>query len=329
MNEYNTSTSLNIQDLRANALGNMTSIPRTKAIFLLLLSDYPDKLLDFQRLLEKENEKHIIRYIAAICLGKTNSTEAREILVKNIGIPNEEVLTGIFEALGRIGDKQSLKAILKVKDRVTGFSASQAKFALTIISYRLGLQGNDLRIPTDDEYHQVPPNAQQIQVARPEDSELRTCLNSIKGESYGIDLATNPAFQVHYDRGVGIVLFNQSVINLGNLRRLLKRKMLLGVFADRFEESRLYSIAYVIFSSPSHDKSSTNILVTRPNGKLVFGGKALMDGNNVKFFIRSISQKGVFPLLIEGMIQDNVLHITEARFSTILQDKNQPLISDN
>jgi hypothetical protein len=316
-----------MQELRDNVLGNTTSIPRKKAIAMLLSSDFEDKYLDFKLLLENENEPSIIRYIAAISLGKMNRSEAREVLLKNIWTRDELVLTGIFMALGRCGNESSLDAILQVKDQTSGFAASQGEFAAVLISYRLGLHGNELQTPAENDYSVVPDNAQSIDISKAEYKEIKLCLKSLSEEPYGIEFATDLAYQIHYDRGIGMVLFNQSFIMQRNLRILLEKKVLLGIFADKFEETGTYSIAYLIFTWPDEQDSSINILVTRPDGRRVFGGKAIIEANNAKFKIRSISQIGVFPLLLEGSIQDNSLEITSARFSTIIQNKNQPLES--
>ena len=275
MVEFYPFRSYTIEELRNCVLGIDNSLPRTKAIALLLASESQTKYKDFQNLLENQNESPTVRYLAAISLGKMNTVEAKEILVKNIQTQNEEVLTGIFMALGRIGDKNSVEVILGAKDRSTGFAKSQAEFAAALISYRLGLEGNELAIPKEEDYFDMPIDTQQMDISEAPDDEVKKCLSSlVSGTEIGIRLAEKPAYQVYYDRGIGMVLFNLAFTSQRDFHMLLRRKIFLGVFADKVQESRSYSIAYLIFTSPDVQHGRINILLTRPDGRLVFGGKA-------------------------------------------------------
>ena len=313
-----------VEKLRAIVAGNDTSIPRIQAIAMLVSSDYPDSEKDFELLLENQGEPSTIRYLAAISLAKINSARARKVLTKNTQTEDEEVLAGIMTALSRIGNEESIDAILNVKERTTGYIASQAEFAAALISFRLGLEGNDLPIPHSQDYLDLKNSVSQMQIFEAVDEEIRKCIQSLAEEPFGIKLAKNPAYQVYYDRGVGMVLFNLDLLNRGNTQILLKKKSFLGIIADKVEESGRYSVAYLILTSPSNENQKTNILIARPDGTLVFGGVADIETDSAKFSIRTISQIGVFPVLIEGTLKRNNLELTTAQFSTVIQNKLQP-----
>jgi hypothetical protein len=315
-------------ELRNNALGKTRSIPRTEAIALLLASNFPNKEEDFELLLENQNEPSTIRYLAAISLGKLNTTRAKEILDKNTLVGDDQVLTGITKALGYIGDEHSIDFLISVKERTVGFVASQAEFAAALISYRLNLKGNDLPFPSQQDYLGIPSEFQHMQISVAADQEIKEYFDSLINEPVGIRLGEKPAYQVFYDRGVGMVLFNEDVISQGHTRILLKRKAFLGIFADKDGESGRYSVAYLILTSPREESRRINILIYRPNGKLIFAGIAEVEAENTKFSIRSVAQVGVFPLLIEGSIKDSKLNITTAQFSTAIPNKNEPSQSD-
>ena len=68
--------------------------------------------------------------------------------------------------------------------------------------------------------------------------------------------------------------------------------------------------------------------MTHPDGKLVLGGTAELEVNNSKFSIRSISQVGMFPVLVEGTVKDNKLEVTSVQLSAIIQNRNQPIELD-
>ena len=95
-------------ELRDAVAGNNTSIPRDQAISLLVSSDFPNKEREFEALLENQAESSTIRYLAAISLGKINTPEAREILMRNTRTNDEKVLAGTMISLGHIGNEQSV-----------------------------------------------------------------------------------------------------------------------------------------------------------------------------------------------------------------------------
>jgi hypothetical protein len=230
-----------------------------------------------------------------------------------------------MKSLGRIGDERSLDVISDVKRRTTGFVASQAEFAAVLISYRLNLKGNDLPDPAQLDYLTIPSDFQQMEISTARDEEIRMCLQSLNNEPFGIRLAEKPAYQVRYGSSIGMVLFNQDLISHENGNMLIERKLFFGIFADKIQEHESYSVAYLILTSPAEQPKKVNIVITRPDGKIVLGGTAELQVNNSKFSIRSISQLGMFPVLVEGSIRDNKLEITSAQFSTPSQNTNQPI----
>lgn len=315
-----------LEQLRDSVAGKTNFIPRTIAIKILSGSEVQNKYEDFRMILENKNEPSNIRYLAAISLGRIGNLVVKEILTKSIQSEvDERVFVAIVTALGRIGDEHSLHLILKAKERMIGSAKSQAEFAISLISYRLGLKGNDLSFPNEQDFLNVSANSFQMQFSDASDEEIKISKLSLISEPFGIEIAERPAFQVKYDRGVGIALFNREFVGEQVFQTLLKRKALLGLFADKSQEFGTYSVTYLIFSSPDSNSNKINILVTRPDGVLVYGGIArITQTKDVDFSLRAISQLGNFAILLEGIIKDKNLRIKTAQFSTSIQNNNQP-----
>jgi HEAT repeats len=315
---------LSIEELRGIISGKYTTVSREKAVSLLAASDAPDKQNDFGSILENRAEHWTVRYLAATYLGRIDTPESKEILVKNTAIEDEQVLAIILRYLGRIGDEKSLDAILDVERRTKGFVALQAKFAATLISYRLNLQGNDLSDPSSLKYLTIPTDSQQMVVSAAKNVEIRKCLQSLRNDPFGIQLAEVQAYQVCFGPSVGIVLFNQDLTSHDS-NIFLKRKMFAGIFAEKAQETGLYSIALLILTSPAKHPKAVNIFMTHPDGKIVLAGTARLEDYKIIFHIRSVSEPSMFPVLIEGTVSDNNLEITNSRFSSIIQNKNKPI----
>lgn len=318
---------ISLKQLRNIVAGRDKTFPQAQAIALLLGSDFPNKHRDFEVVLENEKESPHIRYQAALSLGIINSPVALEILIKNSQIRDERVLAGVMTALGRIGDKKALDAVLRAKAHATGLAASQAKFSAALISHRLGLKGNVLPVPKDRDYLTVPDSAAHpFQITQVDDTNAEFCLRSIADQTFGIEFSEQPMYQIRCGRNVWMILFNRDFVGQDIIGKLGERKAFPGVIATKIEETGLYSTAFLILTSPTRQPNTVNILIYRTNGDLVFGGTARVERNRVKFSIRSVSRPGAFAVLLEGAFENGRLE-TKTALSTVSAQvkKRQPV----
>jgi hypothetical protein len=318
------SSSTNGIDLIRDALaGRNPSIPRKRAVQLLQAVNIPEKIQEYQNLLENEDESSDIRYLAAVGLYKVNTPEAIEILIKNSQMRDQRVLTAIMKGLGRIGDQGALPAIIRVANS-SGGAASQAAFAAGLISHRFGLVGNDLRIPVASEYLSPPRDTtSQIQIAAPSETEIEVYSQSLVSQPFGIQYDFNHLYQLQCGRNRLMLAFNQEFTNSDAIQALQVRKTLLGVIATRNEETASYSMAYLLLTSPAQ-ANIPNLLIHRSTGELIFSGTAQVKGSSAEFSIRSISRPGAFSVDITGSFEAGRLQLNTAQSGTIAQQRRRP-----
>ncbi|MGH8549720.1 MAG: HEAT repeat domain-containing protein [Methylococcales bacterium] len=315
---------LSLKRLRDVVSGKDTTFPRSRGMAMLLTTDFPNKERDFEAVLENEKESPDIRYLAAINLSKIPSPATIEILVKNCHVRDERVLAGVMKALGSIGNKSALDAILMAKKRAKGLAAMQAEFATTLITHREGLEGYELTAP--ETANQLEPDlhcARPFRITRADDADAEFCLRSLAGQPFGIEFSEHPMYQVRCGRNTWMILFNRDFGGKSNVKTLGKRKAFLGVVAIRSEETRLYSVAYLLLTSPAKDEDAVSILVYRTNGKLTFAGTARVVGNCADFSILALPQPGAFAVKIEGTFEDGRLNIKTALSTTLVQIKKR------
>ena len=325
MVQYHPEEEIDTEKLRRVVTGVSEELPKILAMNLLQSREYPNKHKDLQAVLENNNESPTLRYLAAINLARTSIADAQDILIKNIQIDDERVSYGIVEALGHVGDSRAIPALLNIKNTKKGFVSSKANFAVALISYRFGLEGNELSIPTEEEYLKMSEDTQPIEISKASREEIDKCMNSISDRQFGIELAHESAYEVIAGRETHMVLLNKQYTDLENVRQLLQRKSMLGIIAYKSEEHKSYSVRYLILVSPA-TKSNGNIdvIITSPDGNIMFGGMLSIRDNNIRFSIRSTSQPGGFPLLIEGDLIDRELRLRSAEFSTSGRISKQP-----
>lgn len=320
-------TEMSLRQLRDVVAGRESAFPRTQAMALLFDSDFPNKHRDFEAVLENERENSDIRYLAATYLGRVNTTSALEILIRNSQICDEYVLVGVMKALGRIGDRLALEAVLKAKEEAKGLAALEAKFAAALISHRLGLKRNEVPVLNNREYLELPTDcARPLRITRADDIDAEFCLRSVAGQPLGIEFSEHPMYQFRCGRRTWMILFNRDCVGQYTVKKLTKQKALFGVLAIRSEETRLYSVALLLLTSPGEQKDTANLLICRTNGDIAFGGTARVKGDYAEFSIRAVSRPGAFAVRVQGAFENGRLEIKEALATPFaLVKKRQPM----
>ncbi len=311
--------------IRNVAAGRDTSFSRMQAINLLPSANFPNKATELQRLLENEQESQEIRHLAALALYKVNTPEAVEILLKNSQTQDQRVLASVMKGLGRIGNERTLAAISSVRARATGLAASQAEFAAALISHRLGLAGNDLKIPNSSEYLQIPGKAARLmQVAKASDAEAGVCLQSLATQPFGIEYAENSLYQIQCGRNNWMLVFNREFTHQESVQTWQTHKAFPGVIATKNEETGSYSTAFLLLTSPAAQPNLLNILIHRATGEQIFSGTGQVEGSKTEFSIRSIPRPGAFPVNIEGTFEGGQVELKTALSGTAVQERRRP-----
>jgi hypothetical protein len=318
MVQYHLEEEIDLEKLRMVVTGKSNELPKILAMNLLQNHEYPNKHEDLQAVLENNNESSALRYLAAINLARANIADAQDILINNITqIDDERVLYGIVKALGQLGDSRAISALLNIKNTKKGFVSSKANFAVALISYRFGLEGNELSIPTEEEYLKMSGDTQPIKISKASREEINKCVDFISDRQFGIQLAQEPVYEVITGRDTHMVLLNKQYTDLENAKQLLQRKSMLGIIAYKSEEDKSYSVRYLVLTSPAtQSNGNIDVIITSPDGNIMFGGMLSIGDNNIKFSIRSTTQLGGFPLLIEGNLIDREFRLISAEFST-------------
>jgi hypothetical protein len=296
---------------------------------ILQTTDFPNKHRDFEAVLENEKEPPEIRYLAAIYLGKINTPAVMEILIKNSHVRDERVLAGVMKALGCIANKSALDAISTAKKRAKGLAAMEAEFAATLIAHRVGLEECELPVPETRDHLELDLHcARPLRITRADDTDAEFCLRSLAGQPFGIEFSEHPMYQARCGRNTWMILLNRDFGDINSVKTLEKRKTFLGVVAIRSEETRLYSVAYLLLTSPAKDEDAISILIYRTNGKLTFSGTARVVGNCAEFSILALPQPGAFAVKIEGTFEDGRLDIKTALATTFVQIKKREPIEE-
>lgn len=319
------SNDISLKQLREVVAGRDCGFSRTRAMALLLESDFPNKHRDYEQVLANEKDPPEMRHLAALYLGMTNTPASLEILVKSTKITDEFVLAGVMKALGRIGDESALEAVVQVQRKVNGEVGSQASFAASLIAYRLGLDGYALPAPTEVNYVEPPVcEARPVEISIADGIDAEICLRSLARLPLGIEFAEYPMHQIRCGRNIWMLLLNRDVTGRDGIETTKARKTFLGVVARRNHSTGLYSASFVILMSPSKQATALDLLVCRLEGNIAFGGKVRTEGAGATFLIRSVSGPRGFGIQLEGSFKAGRLEMKTA-LATASGEKRRPV----
>lgn len=246
---------------------------------------------------EKQNAD--VRAMAALHLGRVNTADSREALLEVLSGSPDGVRRRAAEALGRIGDADSLTRLrrLRPKDPVVRRSVDNAR---SLISYRLGL-GSDLLEP--------PPKRRLTakQRRRPIKSTLPPATGKLVEEAIADAKHELPAFQLSAEGARHMICGANEFVFLLN-RDVLQHKSLDGfnernavVMVVMWKASTLdYFEPYMYVLVHPQRAGHVKILGLRTMGEVTVGGEAKFDGQSASFEVHAGESPFQVPMDLAG-----------------------------
>jgi hypothetical protein len=307
--------------------GRDKSLPRNIAINMLPASKVRRSVGILNKLLIDEAEEVSARHLAAVNLWKSNTPTAHKYLLKAAQkITNGEILGSVVKALGRVGDKKALDTVVAIEEGSRGLLKAQASFAASLISYRRGLEGHDLPVPTT--HVPIPAgNQTRLKFTTPTQAEVDVFTSSLDREPYGIAFSKDLMHQFICAGGRCMVALNQQLSNGNALSELTGKKAMVGVLAAKNSEDGRYSATHLILSSPGTPRGKVNILVYSITGTPAWAGETIsVDVNQAKFELKTVETIGVVPMQMEVVLSaKGKLTVTKALSVTRVSEKKHPV----
>lgn len=306
-------------------LGRDTTLPRSAGFRALLRSARKDKVRLLGRVLENEEEPARIRSLAAATLTQVPSPSIERVLIRASEQTNDQqVLTALARSLGRVGSPKALDAVVRIRKRTSGAAAAQADFAAALLAHRFDLPGHELpgvgELPVQDLPAAI---AHDIAVKRAGKKEATAALEALRSEPYGIELSPRALYEARGTRDRWLVALNEEVTRAEGTATLSQRKMLLGLLAHRHEEHGRYATTFLILTAPAGG-AGFEVKAHRVDGPPAFVGRAEPDAGGVRFSIRSVDHPGMFPLAVDGRLENGDLTIEIARVGARVPNRRSP-----
>lgn len=316
---------LSNQRIRDVVLGRDTTLPRSVGFQALLRSGRKDKVRLLGRVLENEKEPARVRSLAAATLTQVPSPSIERVLIRaSEQTKDEQVLTALARTLGRVGSPKALDAVERISRRTSGVAAAQAEFAAALLAHRFDLPGHELPGVAELPVQDVPAaGAHDVSVRRAGKREAAAALEAIRSERFGIELSPRALYEARGARDRWVVALNEEVTRAKGIATLLRRKTLVGLLAHKHEEDGRYATAFLILTAPAPGKG-VEVKAHRVDGPPAFVGRAEPDAGGMRFSIRSVARPGIFPLAVDGRLENGDLTIEMARVGARVPQRRSP-----
>ena len=312
--------------LRDVVMGKDKTFPRVHAMNLWFDSDFPNKHRDLEAILDNAAEPPRIRYVAAELIGRIDSAASRAILLKSLADKDPSVLEAVITALGYTGGRAELEAIRRIRAAASGVVARRAAMSCVIISYRLGLEGDDLKPSPESDFIPLLAGAArpiQIEPADPEDAAA--CLRNLRWQPLAIEYDERAVHTIRCGKIVSRLLLNREFSIGHQFSKLAERKALLGVLAGRNDSTRVDFLSALMFSAPSQPRGTIDLFILKNSGTRVFSGRGTIENDAINFQLRAVTRPGGFAATIPGELQaGGRMKFTEATGSLFVQERRAP-----
>ena len=294
---------LSPQNLAQAVAGRQADVPRGWAISQVPFADIPDRAGVLQKILASENDDLKARRLAASALWRLNTPESRDALLAAAEeVSDPRLLANVVKLLGRVGDERALAAIEKIRGRGQGVLSEHAAFAASLISYRLGLPGNDLPVPR--QFEPLPPTDQRrIEFVSPPPEEVGLFRKCLENEPYDIAVSGDGMLQIRCARTTWMLAFTERFAAADSVAPLQKQKSVIAMLASKNTEDGRYSVAFLFFASPGRGGKQVDLLGHRITGEQAWAGRieANEKGGGVSFTLRTAGRLGIVPIEIDGV----------------------------
>lgn len=241
-----------------------------------------------------------LRTMAAVELGKHTGPEVQDALVEAVSDRDHAVVRRAAEALGRIGDEDAHAKLRRLRPRDPSVKES-VDFARTLLSYRLGLDGDLLDAPRPEEVPTRRRGAQMdVDIDRADDAVVERAFEDARRAVPGIELGRPGALSMRCDGDDFVAAFTEQVTAAESLQWLGDRSAVLMTVLRRPAVLDEYGVHMYVLTHPDDD-GRLRLFVTRSTGVVVLTGAVRLDERRATITLESLPTPYLVPVSVEAV----------------------------
>jgi HEAT repeats len=305
-------------ELIAAVRGRSETLGSVEALKELIRRRSRKRTTILMRVVMDEGETPDLRTTAAVELGKERRKGHQEALLAALRSKDPSVVRRSAEALGRIGDESALEALASVRIR-RGAVRRSVEFAKTLISYRLRLETNRLRPPSEAQRMELNRRrAVPLEVEKPRARELETILPLLRRELPTIPVSPEAILRFSCGADRFLVVFNRDVHRRKTLTPVAARSAVPAVVLKRSPSLERFYVYEYLLTHPSAD-GTLLLFGVRTTGVVAHFGEVQLEPARAEFKVGTIETRYSPPVTIEGSYEHDTRSLV---FSVALVERD-------
>ncbi len=262
------------------------------------------------RILSNTRQTTKVRVSAAANLSVLGTQDAEKALLVNLDVDDPFIRLEVIKSLGKIGSIESLRCLEAAVETASDKDRKQIAFACTTIAFREGSYDRD-SIPGIDW------RTQSLKVI--EGRQVAEKVEKIWGSTYGVKLNHELGLIFTCGKSTLSVLLNNTLKRGSWLKNLRSKPLIAGVLTIKEHEVKRYSVRYILMTKPT----DTGLIITasRTNGDVVFAGKAIAEGDELRLSMRDVGVERT-PAEIDGVITNDNIKLDLRTWRGVVRSKS-------
>lgn len=260
------------------------------------------------RLVSDESENIRNRVYAAAELARFKPDTVEQGLIKNLRVSDPLLKTQIVKTLGCIGGTAALAKLDELPESPQAYTKKQVVFAKALISYRLGLDRDDLPfIQGKERLASTSRELINLSLRKMKKNSVASNLKKLLGWRYGIDLSDGFGFGLDAGKSHWALFINRQLQGERLFSAIKRRKYITGLLSLQEARTNTFAVQYIVLTNPKEQE--LDISVVRTDGEVFYTGKADLSGGILRFRMFDVERKGTAPTNVQGRLTTKGIEI--------------------
>lgn len=260
------------------------------------------------------------RHMAAMGLYELGGSRADRELADAARQADDQVAPVIALGLGRVGTRDRLALVEAMTERAVAHLRPHAEFGATLLAYRHGLDGHDVKAPSGRRLQTLDdPKALPIEIGRATARQAEAAAKALTDQPLDVKLTIDNAQRLVCGSNSFVWLW--TVKAAGDLQTVGR-----GVAGVLFRKSRFdetYALSGIGLATPG--RSGVALTLHRADsGAVMYAGTAARDGS---LQVRAVSRPGVAAVDIQVNVKAGAVEVQSARSASVARKARTPKVA--